>query len=63
MKNYQNRLHRYAFRKNLLVKNGYDKNKTESTIMFENGYDKIWDCGSLKFELILIESLISNKKI
>lgn len=60
MKNYQNRLHRYTFRKNLLVKNGYDKNKTESTIMFENGYDKIWDCGSLKFELILISSIVSS---
>ena len=24
--------------------------------MFENGYDKIWDCGSLKFELKLNQS-------
>ena len=52
-KNYQTRLHRYQFRKNVLVKEGFDINKTESEIMFENGYDKIWDCGSLKFELKL----------
>jgi hypothetical protein len=55
-KNYQNRLHRYQFRKNVLVKEGFDINKTESEIMFENGYDKIWDCGSLKFELKLNQS-------
>jgi len=30
-----------------------DKNKTESQIMFERGYGRICDCGSMKFELKL----------
>jgi len=47
------RMHRYNFRKDILVKEGFDKNKTESQIMFERGYDRIWDCGSMKFELKL----------
>jgi hypothetical protein len=47
------RLHRYNFRKDVLVKEGFDKNKTESQIMFERGFDRIWDCGSMKFELKL----------
>lgn len=45
------KLHRYNFRKDVLVKEGYDKNKTESQIMEERGFDRIWDCGSMKFEL------------
>lgn len=44
-----NRLNRCNFMKHKLVKMGYDKNKTESQIMNENGYTKIWDCGSLKY--------------
>lgn len=47
------RLHRFNFRKDLLVKEGFNKNKTESEIMFERGFDRIWDCGSMKFELNL----------
>jgi hypothetical protein len=27
-----------------------------------NGYDRIWDCGSLKFEMNIIRNNISNKK-
>ena len=50
-KNFMKRYHRYAFRKNVLVKNGEDPSKTEWEIMMNNGYDRIWDCGSLKFEL------------
>lgn len=45
-----NRLNRCNFMKHKLVEMGYDKNKTESQIMFENGYTKIWDCGSLKYK-------------
>ena len=48
-----NRLHRYNFRKDVLVKEGFDKHKTEQQIMFERGFDRIWDCGSMKFELYL----------
>jgi very-short-patch-repair endonuclease len=45
------RYYRYSFRKNILIKNGYDPNKTENQIMNENGYLKIYDCGHMKFEM------------
>jgi len=45
----QIRYNRYNFRKDKLVKNGYDKTKTESQIMNERGYYRIWDSGNLKF--------------
>ena len=46
-----NRSHRFTFRKDILVKKGYPKEKTEWEIMKDNGYDRIWDCGSMKFVL------------
>lgn len=45
--------HRYNFRKDKLVKEGADKNKSESQIMSERGYWKIWDSGNLKYEISL----------
>lgn len=30
-----------------------NKDKTEWTLMQELGYNRIWDCGNLKFELLL----------
>jgi len=48
---YLNRYHRFNFRKDVLVKEGFSKEKTEWEIMIEKGYDRIWDCGSMKFEL------------
>jgi hypothetical protein len=45
------RYHRYNFRKDILVKKGYDKNKTENQIMTENGYLTVWDCGNYKYEI------------
>lgn len=53
MKNYRTREYRYNYRKDILVSKGYDSNKTEFKIMNELGYDKIWDCGSFKFEMVL----------
>ena len=44
------RFGRFAFRKNVLVSEGYDKKKTEKQIMLERGYSRIYDCGCLKFE-------------
>jgi hypothetical protein len=41
--------HRFGFRKDKLVKNGSDSNKTENQIMIENGFYKIYDSGNLKF--------------
>jgi G:T-mismatch repair DNA endonuclease (very short patch repair protein) len=52
-KNYNIRLHRFNFRKDKLVKMGFDPNKTENQIMYEEGFDKIWDTGNLKYELVL----------
>ena len=52
-KNYTIKLHRYNFRKDKLVKMGFDPNKTENQIMFEEGFDKIWGTGNLKYEMVL----------
>jgi hypothetical protein len=52
-KKYIHRYHRYTFRKNVLIGEGYSKEKTEWEIMQEKNYDRIWDCGSLKFEMII----------
>ena len=41
---------RFKYRKDILVKQGYDPNKTEREIMKERGYLRIYDCGTLKFE-------------
>lgn len=43
------REHRFNYRKDILVKLGYDSKKTESEIMSELGYWKIYDSGNLKF--------------
>lgn len=47
------RKHRYNYRKDSLVKSGYDINKTEIQIMNERGYYRIFDCGSTKWEYII----------
>ena len=43
------RYHRCNFRKSKLVSEGFDSNKTEWEIMQERGFDRIWDCGNMKF--------------
>jgi hypothetical protein len=43
------RNHRFNFRKDRLVKKGYDPNKTEIEIMNERGYYRVFDCGSKKW--------------
>jgi very-short-patch-repair endonuclease len=46
------RLHRYSMTKHTLLERfGGDKNKTEWQLAIDNGYDRIWDCGSMKFIL------------
>lgn len=52
-KHFLNRYHRFTYRKDVLVKEGYSNEKTEWEIMQEKKFDRIWDCGSMKFELIL----------
>lgn len=45
------RKHRYNFRKSNLIKMGYDKNKSEREIMYEDvGSYRIWGCGLKKWE-------------
>ena len=43
------REHRYKFRKDILVSEGFDSNKTEKQIMTERGYNRIYDCGNLVY--------------
>ena len=43
------RFHRFNFRKDKLVKEGYDKNKTEHEIMLDKKIYRIYDSGSLKY--------------
>lgn len=45
------RLHRFNFRKNILENklNFFDAEKTEWENMKENGWNRIWDCGNIKF--------------
>jgi hypothetical protein len=44
------RENRFKFRKDILVKEGYDKNKTEHEIMLERGIYRIYDCGCKVWE-------------
>lgn len=55
-KNYLRRYHRFNFRKDQLNKKlqNFDVNLTEWGNMQLNGYDRIWDCGSLKYEFNII---------
>jgi len=43
------KFHRFNFRKDILVKQGYDSNKTEHEIMLERKIYRIYDSGNLKF--------------
>jgi len=57
-KDYLKRYHRYTFRKSKLIdicktKSINYKNKTEWQIAQELNMDRIWDCGSMKFEMDL----------
>lgn len=54
-KKYNKREHRFNYRKDVLVKMGFDPEKSESQIMMENGYDRIWDTGNLKYEMNITE--------
>lgn len=45
------RINRFAFRKSVLVKQGYDEKLSEHEIMIERGIYRIYGCGSSKWEL------------
>jgi hypothetical protein len=44
------RNHRFNFNKQKLIKEGYDSNKTESEIMHERGYFRLYSCGQYRWE-------------
>lgn len=46
------RQHRFNYRKDILVKQGFDKNKTEKQIMLERKLYRIYGCGNLKYKFI-----------
>lgn len=52
-KNWKIREPRSAFRKSSLVREGANREQKEASIMKDRGYARIFDCGSLKFELFL----------
>ena len=43
------RIYRFNFRKDVLIKQGFDPNKTEVEIMHERGYYRLFDCGMQKW--------------
>ena len=43
------RKYRFGFRKDILVKNGFDKNKSEHQIMIDRKIYRIYDSGNLKY--------------
>ena len=43
------RKNRFNYRKDVLVKEGFDSKKTEFEIMSERGIDKIYDSGNIRF--------------
>lgn len=45
------RHNRFEFRKDILVKEGYDANKTEHEIMLERNIYRIYDCGCMVYEM------------
>lgn len=49
---------RFNYRKDVLVKLGYDKNKTEFEIMNDLGYLRVFNSGNLKFILNKIEKTV-----
>jgi len=47
------RKHRFNFRKDKLIKEGFDSNKTEHEIMLEREIYRIYDSGSLKYSYLI----------
>ena len=45
------RQNRFKYRKSILIKEGYDSNKTEHEIMLDRGIYRIYDCGTRVYKL------------
>ena len=50
-KNGKKRENRFKYRKSELIKQGFDKNKSEHQIMLEQQMYRIYDCGTMVFEM------------
>lgn len=50
--NYKHRFNRMNFQKHKLVSEGYDPSLTEWEIMQSRKFDRIWDCGQIRWELL-----------
>jgi len=52
-KDYLTRMHRFSLKKDLLLEMFPESNpqKSEWQIAMKNGFDRIWDCGTMKFEI------------
>jgi hypothetical protein len=46
------RENRFKYRKDILVKEGFDKNKSEHEIMLERKFYRIYDSGQIKYKYI-----------
>ncbi len=53
VEDYTTRYHKLTFAKQKLIKQGHNANKTEWEIMQEMGYDRIWDCGKVRYVMSL----------
>ena len=61
MQGYKCRLHRYNFTKSKLVKKyGLPETMTETEIMRKLRYDRIWDCGHLKYEIVISQAAVQT---
>jgi hypothetical protein len=49
------RYNRIKFQKHKLIKEGFDKDKTEHEIMLERKIYRIYDCGNLKYKYIKMQ--------
>jgi hypothetical protein len=47
------REYRFGYRKSILVKKGFDQNKTEHKIMLDRGIYRIYDCGNIAYKKTL----------
>lgn len=47
------RVHRFNYRKDVLVKLGYPASLTEREIMMDRGINRIYDCGQYKYKLTI----------
>jgi hypothetical protein len=47
------REYRFGYRKSMLIKKGFDANKTEHQIMFDRKIYRIYDCGTIAYKKTL----------